>query len=304
MSTQHMELRDLIASTHELAALPGSVVRLLELLDDMTAGADRVLAIIERDPSLTANLLKLCNSAYYGVQRKIGSVREALILLGNKTVVTLAFASGMGDVLRGPLAGYGMAKDDLWRHALATAVGAGYLATRTHAEELRDRAFTAGLVHDIGKLLLNRLLASHLEQMPHGALGPSPAPGLASRDLTVVYTQEELTRAERRLLGYDHCEAGGALAAAWHFPEMLEQAIRHHHNLRVEGDHTDLVRVVGAANFIAKGLGLDSGPMVPLEAGTLDPLTDQGIPEDAIFHLPQKLTGSVNEMLGVFASAR
>ena len=304
MSLQHMELRDLIASTHELAALPGSVVRLLELLDDMTAGADRVLAIIERDPSLTANLLKLCNSAYYGVQRKIGSVREALILLGNKTVVTLAFASGMGDVLRGPLAGYGMAKDDLWRHALATAVGAGYLATRTHAEELRDRAFTAGLVHDIGKLLLNKLLVNHLEQIPQGALGASSAPVLASRDLTVVYTQEELTRAERRLLGYDHGEAGGALAAAWHFPEMLEQAIRHHHHLRVEGEHTELVRIVGAANFIAKGLGLDSGPMVALEAGTLDPLTDQGIPEDAIFHLLEKLTGTVNEMLGVLASPR
>jgi HD-like signal output (HDOD) protein len=300
---QHMDLRDLIASTHELAALPGSVVRLLELLDDMTAGADRVLSIIERDPSLTANLLKLCNSAYYGVQRKIGSVREALILLGNKTVVTLAFASGMGDVLRGPLAGYGMAKDALWRHALATAVGAGYLATRTHAAELRDRAFTAGLVHDIGKLLLNKLLARQLEQMPQGTLGAPPFSRSGSCDLAIVYTQEELTQAERRLLGYDHCEAGAALAAAWHFPEMLEQAIRYHHHLRVEGEHTELVRVVGAANFIAKGLGLDGGAMVPLEAGTLDPLTDQGIPEDAIFYLLEKLTGTVDEMLGVFSPA-
>lgn len=298
-----MELRDLISTTGELAALPVSVVRLLELLDDMTAGADRVLAIIERDPSLTANLLKLCNSAYYGVQRKIGSVREALILLGNKTVVTLAFASGMGDVLRGPLAGYGLAKDDLWRHALATAVGAGYLATRTRADDLRDRAFTAGLVHDIGKLLLDRLLIREMEQLPRGGAIATPLAAGDATDPAAAYTQAALTSAEQRLLGYDHAEAGAALAAAWHFPPMLVQAIRHHHHLRVDEEDCELVRVVGAANLIVKGLGLDGGPVVPLESSTLDPLTDQGIPEDAIFHLLEHLTGDVEEMLGVFAPA-
>ena len=117
-------LRELIDGTTELASLPVTTIRLMELLEDPAAAVDRVLRIIEKDPALTANLLKLCNSAYYGMRRRIGSPREALILLGNKTVIMLALATSMGDVLRGQLTAYRLGKEKMWHHSLATAVAA------------------------------------------------------------------------------------------------------------------------------------------------------------------------------------
>jgi HD-like signal output (HDOD) protein len=275
-------LPELISATEELAALPISVVRMLELLDDPTASADRILAVVQNDPSLTSNLLKLCNSAYYGLRRKIGSVREALVMLGNKTVVTLAVASGMGDVLRGPLAAYGIARDEMWRHALATGIGASYLTSQTYARELRDRAFTAGLVHDIGKLLLNKLLSEQVEMLPPATGGQSVA--------------EDLSAAEERLLGYDHSVAGAALAEAWNFPPMLVMAIRYHHSPQEATQNTELVLSVAAADLIAKSLGLTSGHTTGSCAADLETLTDHGIPEETIRQLIDHLLEDVDEL--------
>lgn len=314
-------LSDLIAATDELAVLPVSVVRLLELLDDLTVDAQRVLAIVEKDPALSANLLKLCNSGYYGLQRKIGTPREALVLLGNRTVMTLAFASGMGDLLRGPMTGYGMGREDMWRHSLATALGAAYLADETGASELRERAFTAGLVHDLGKLLLNRQLIEETQQLPQsvasGAIGescssagqqpvltgavPPVTEGEKSTSTGTLASPEEmfddtLPAAERNLLGYDHCEAGAALAEAWNFPPMLVEAIRFHHRPRAAEADRELVRVVAAADIVAKSLGLGSQTTALVGADELRPLTDYGIPMASIIYLLEHLADDVENL--------
>jgi HD-like signal output (HDOD) protein len=272
-------LAELIADTSELPALPASVVQLLELLDDLTVGADQVLSIVERDPSLTSNLLKLCNSAYYGLQRRIGSVKESLILLGNRTVVSLAFAVGMGEILRGPFTAYGLAREDMWRHALATALGAGQLAVATDGPALRDRAFTAGLIHDLGKVLLD---------------------GPLSRQEILIPEDEPLI-AERRTLGYDHCQAGAALAEAWNFPPVLVCVIRHHHQPALARDNRQLLRLICAAHVIAGGLGLGSHRATALTGEDLRPLTDQGIPEGAIFHLIEHLPADLEEAMSLCA---
>lgn len=272
-------LEELISTTSELAALPATTVRLLELLDDAVVEADQVLTIIGKDPALTANLLKLCNSAYYGMRRQIGSVKEALVLLGNQTVVTLAFATSMGDVLRGQLTAYGLAKDAMWHHALGTALASAYLMNWSTQPEMRDRAFTAGLVHDLGKLLLNKPLVKQMEQLPAGAVGC------------------ELMEAERRILGFDHCEAGAALGTSWHFPPMLVEAIFHHHRPEAAKEEPELVRSVYAGNLIATCLGLGGGIKVPVSMEDLDTLARQGMPEDAVFHLMDNLSDELDEML-------
>jgi HD-like signal output (HDOD) protein len=277
-------LPELIASTHELATLPNTVIRLLGLLDDLTVDATRVMDIVDKDPSLTSNLLKLCNSAYYSLPRRIGSVKEAVVLLGNKTIVTLAFACGMGEVLRGPLSGYGLAKDEMWCHALATGLGASYIAGKNGTTDLRDRAFTAGLVHDIGKLLLDRLLATSLQQLPPRAEGRT------------------LIAAERQIIGIDHCEAGAALAKAWNFPPMLVCAIEHHHEPELADSAAELVRAVAAADLIARSLGLGSTVTDAATAPeSLEALTDQGIREETILHLVQQLPAEMEELLGRMA---
>ncbi len=148
-------LHELIATTSELRSLPSTTLQLTALLDDDTVDAGSVLAIIGKDPSLTSNLLKLANSAFYGLRRQVGTTREALVMLGNQTVVNLAFAASMGDVLRGPLASYRLGRNEMWHHALGCALASSALiALDKGGVESRERAFTCGLVHDIGKLLI------------------------------------------------------------------------------------------------------------------------------------------------------
>jgi len=272
-------LQDMIASTNELAALPTTTVKLLELLEDLTVSAEKVLTVIGKDPSLTANLLKLCNSAYYGRRRQVGSVKEALVMLGNKTVVTLAFATSMGDVLRGQLTAYRLAKDELWHHALATAHASAYLAEVSGSVSIKDRAFTAGLVHDVGKLLLNTMLLKQMNQLPP------------------YTTSKQLIDTERDILGFDHSEAGAALAEAWNFPDMLVSAIFYHHRPEAAQGETQLLHWVTAANLIASAVGLGGGCAPLPEDDLVAQLQTLGVSTEAMLYLTGNLNQEVEELL-------
>ncbi|MBK8166732.1 MAG: HDOD domain-containing protein [bacterium] len=261
-------LREIIEATGQLPALPATTARLLALMDDQSAGAAQVLEVIGTDPALTANLLKLCNSAYYGLRREVGSVHEALVMLGNRTVVQLAFATSLGDVLRGPLAGYRLERDALWRHSLAVAVGAAHLAGVAGDRSLRERAFTAGLVHDIGKLVLNGPLKAKLQQLPQTG------------------SYDALRQGERDLLGFDHAEAGQALAESWNFPAALADVIGRHHDVAApragRGRADDaLVTAVVVANLGASRAGFGAGSVCD-DQSWQDALATLGIaPADA-----------------------
>ncbi len=277
-------LQELVAQTYELASLPETTVRLLRLLDDPTVEAQRLVDVIGSDPAMTANLLKLCNSAYYGRRRQIGSVKEAVVMLGNKTVVTLAFATSMGKVLQGELAGYGLGKDDLWRHSLAVAYGAAAVVTELEDFELRDRAFTAGLVHDIGKLLLNPLLVERLEWSAG-----------ETRSL------EPFIEVEREALGFDHAEAGAALADSWHLPEALAAAIRWHHDPEAATSHRALAAAVAAANSISAALGVGGeaggGGGVPLAT-----LARVGVPEEVVQSVATLVSERLDNLTGLLVA--
>lgn len=242
------DLASLVASTPELAAMPATSSRLLQLLEDPDAPVDQLVGIIEKDPGLTANLLKLSNSAYYGLRRSVGSVREALVLMGNRTVVTLAFAASMGRLLAVPVTAYRLSRGQLWRHALATGLLAARLAPAESDTALRNRIFTAGVVHDIGKLLLDKPLRETLEQLP---------PDL---------DYDRLVIAERKLLGFDHAEAGAALAEAWNFPEELVQVILRHHETAPEGS---VPAMIHAADLMVSLHGHHGGASV-VPAGHLE----------------------------------
>ena len=285
-------LKDIVAATGELPALPSTTARLLRLLDDDLVDANEVLDVIGHDPALTANLLKLCNSAYYGLRRRVGTVHEALVLLGNRAVVSLAFATSLGDVMRGPLAGYRLERDALWRHSLAVGVAAAHLLGTAGDRERRERAFTGGLVHDIGKLVLNGPLKAKLQQLPPAG------------DFDV------LLDGERAILGFDHAEAGAALAEAWNFPPSLAVVIRAHHPSSSAGGTTldrrpelppdtdrDLLRAVQAANLIGCRAGLGAGTCHD-DAGWLDGLAALGLAEAEAGAVLARLPGDVAALSG------
>jgi HD-like signal output (HDOD) protein len=240
-----LKLEHLVAATPELAAMPATSSRLLSMLEDPDAPVGDLVSVIEKDTGLTANLLKLCNSAYYGLSREVGSIREALIRLGNRNVVTLAFAASMGRLLQAPVSAYRLSRGQLWRHALAVGLLSARLMPASTDSTARVRAFTAGVVHDLGKLLLDRPLREHLEQLPAD---------LDSRGLC---------RAEIDLLGFDHAQAGAALAESWNFPEYLVTVIADHH----QSKPVDLLTAIAiAADRLVSNHGHDAGaPRVSAE---------------------------------------
>lgn len=269
-------LQKIIAGVGELAVLPATMVRLLSILDDLTVDADRVLAVVGTDPSLTGNLLKLSNSAYYGTRRRIGSVKEALVHLGNRSVVTMAMTAGMGEVLRGQLSAYRMVKDQLWRHSLAMALCTSRAAVVRGRSDLRERAFTAGLVHDVGKLLLNKPILKAQGELPGALEGPG------------------LLAAERAALGCDHAEAGALLAETWSFPPVLVEAIAGHHGAAAAGD---LVGLVIGAERICKPLGLGSHPQPAVERKELDAVAGDFLPARELDWLHAELAVDVGKLM-------
>jgi len=230
------DLEDLVASTGKLAALPSTVVELLFLLDDPTGCAEEVKKIIERDPAMTANVLKLANSAFYGVRRDITSVRDALILLGNRCVTALSFATGIAPVLRRELTGYNLTREEFWNHCLISGAGASEAVRQAGEPQLCSEAFTAGLVHDIGMLVIDPWL--HQNDIVLESEGP----------------RFGVCRLEQAELGFDHCQAGARLAENWGFPQSLIEPIARHHMQHFDMLDCDLTKGVAAGNVLAEAL--------------------------------------------------
>jgi len=270
-------LRDLVSSTSDLAALPTTVVQLLDLLKDSTCAANEVCQVVERDPAMTANVLKLSNSAFYGARRKIASVRDALVMLGNRSIATLAFIAGMAPIMRQDLLGYGITREQYWGHSLQTAAAGAIIVEHLGRSELRYEAFTAGLVHDIGMLVVNVHLVNHHKSIASGK------------------SDFNIGADERRLLGFDHAEAGAMLARQWGFPEMLVAPIQFHHEPGYNGPHDEIVQAVTVGNILAQDG--NRGTTAGGDEIVTSTLVGLALDEEFLLQLRLDLAGNLEETL-------
>lgn len=227
-------LQELIASAPGLSARPDSIASLMEIIEDPEVGAEEVVPVVEHDPGLSAGLLKLCNSPIYNFRRRIGSPREALVLVGNLTFARLCFTLSLEPVIQRDLPGYDLDLDTLWQHSLATAYGAAYLVKGIGLSQHRDRAFTAGLLHDIGKLVLDQGMSQGSVIMGDNTHSKTPSLSL-----------------ERCKTGFDHAEAGAALLDSWELPEEIISAIRWHHEPFKAGENKRLALAISVADQVA-----------------------------------------------------
>ena len=137
--------------------MPGAALKLLALIDDPEVTVQQIEGVLRQDPGLTGNLLKLANSAYFGFPAKVGSVRQAVVLLGLKRLVQMVIATCTSAVMDRAVPGYDLPGGELWRHALAVSVAAEGLV-REMKLEAADEIFTAALLHDVGKLILGQFV--------------------------------------------------------------------------------------------------------------------------------------------------
>ena len=213
-----------------LPMLPAAAHELMAAFRDDDIGFDDLARKIDIDPAITARILRVANSSFYGMSGSIATVGDAIRLIGLRTVETIVMQESLAQRFHGP----GCPTFDFpryWEHSLATAVAAQELARESgHA---MHEAFTAGLIHDLGSLAL----ASHFPQ-EYGAV----VRDARDRDLPRL-------EAERAALGIDHCQVGAWIAAHWHFTEAVIDAIAWHHNPgHLSGEDEDSDAVAGTSS--------------------------------------------------------
>ena len=241
------DLEQIIAGANDLAALPQVVMRVLDMTADSKATPADLERIIGLDQALAAKILALANSAYYGLPRRISTLREAIVFLGVKTLRNLAATITTFNLFLGRSDTPALARRALWRHSVDTAQCARVITSLLHpaAQETVgcDQAYTCGLLHDIGKMALDRsrhALFVSIYEMSH-------------------VQHVRFHEIEGEVLPYTHAQIGGALATRWNLPPILCEAIAFHHTPRAASLNPKLTAAICLANEVAHFL--DAAPI-------------------------------------------
>lgn len=234
-------LRDeIIAKIRAVPAMPSSAAKVIMLIQDPDVEISKLVETLEYDPGLTANVLRWGNSAYFGGRHEITSVRDAIVRMGMKQMSQLVMTSIAAPIVGQKVRGYDLAPGSLLEHSIAVAIGTEELA-KTLGVKAPDHAFTSGLLHDIGKIVLGTFV------------------DVASEPIAELAFESQVTfdEAERRTLGIDHAEVGAILLEFWNIPQVIVDVVRWHHEPnRFTGDTLALDLVHVAEIFsIESGLG-------------------------------------------------
>ena len=237
-----------LAAIQKIPLLSPSANQLLMITSDPDYDLDEVLEVIRCDAALTVRLLKVVNSSGFGLLQPIASLDRAVSYLGCRMVVSLAISQSSGELFERPLAGYQSQRGDLWRHDLFCAMASRAVARHSRVDFGADLAFTCGLLHDIGKVVLSEFLKD------------------TSSQVVTAISQGECANyleAEDQQLGLDHAQVGFELARYWRLPEVLQEAIRFHHQPALaSANHRPMVYAVHLGDMLAmmggQGTGSDS----------------------------------------------
>ena len=231
----------IIKEVDTFPTIPGSASELLSILRNPEVGVDRVEKVLRTDPGLTANILKLTNSPYFGFSNRIGSIKQAVLLLGHTRLKQIVMVSCVNSMMDGPVVGYDLPIGALWDHSIAVSVAAEGLVRELkikNAEEI----FTAALLHDLGKMILGKFVDRHVEAFDE-------------------ISDEEMPHemAEKDILGIDHAEVGAMLLTRWGLPAGIVEAARWHHDPE-GGENTSIMTdVVHMADVLSLMAGIGVG---------------------------------------------
>lgn len=232
----------IIEKIAEVPAMPTSAAKVIQLIQDPDVDMSQMSEAIEFDPGLTTNVLRWANSAYFGGGQEIHSLRDALVRLGMRRIYQLVMTSVAAPVVGQSVQGYDLAAGSLLEESIAVAIGTQELAAALGITP-PEHAFTAGLLHDIGKVILGTFI------------------DVAVEPIMELAQQEKVTfdEAERRVLGIDHAEVGAILLKEWKIPDVIVDVVRWHHQPSgFRGDPTTL-DLVHVAEFLSRQNGLGAG---------------------------------------------
>lgn len=256
--------REIVAGTLHLVSLPEVFLRVNEMIDNPHYSAADIGRVISQDAGLTARLLKIVNSSFYGFPGKIDTVSRAITIIGMHELRDLILATSVVKLFSG-LPNDIVTMDSFWRHSIGCALVARGLAAR-RGESHTERFFVEGLLHDVGNLLIYR----KIPELAREAL------------LRASHGSETLCQAERAVMGFDHAAVGGELLRAWKLPTHLEEAVAFHHTPLLARQFPLDAAITHLANIIASAVQFGSSGnryVAPFESVAWDIV---GLSEDVI----------------------
>jgi len=239
----HYELlvKDIVSAAEKLPPFPDIAWRIVSLVRAM-APVRQIEQLIGYDQAMTAKILRVANSAYYGRRYYVRSLKDAILLLGDKRLIQSVMAACATTYY---LRSDSQDERDLWEHSVTAALISEIAARRLKYHGIFT-LYTAALLHDIGKTILDFYSKIYLQS-----------------SLCEIRGESDTVRAERRALGIDHQELGGIIAGKWKFPPDITAAIAHHHNPQMAGQHEEITSLVYLADLLALSFGKEDEPQLP-----------------------------------------
>jgi HD-like signal output (HDOD) protein len=236
------DINKILKQVKELQPIPTMVHKVLAFTAEPDGSIAELVHLVEHDPAITANLLRICNSAHMGLAVKIDSIQQAVAMLGLQQVVELVLAQNLSSSLTKAQQGYQMEKGDLWKQSVAAAMVARTLAERRDIMAL-PAIYTAALLKDIGKVVLHEYVADKLEQIQ-----------------AMVKTEGfSFIEAEQACIGMDHATLGGIVAKDWNFSPHMAYMIENHHLNNAEARNDPATATLYLADMVAMMVGTCTG---------------------------------------------
>lgn len=235
-------LETIVEAVNDMPALPHVVIKVMELTEDPNSTAQDINAVLNHDQGMTAKVLRMANSAFYGFARRIATVTDATLFLGFKTVRSIVIAASVSDILSKEMQSFALAPGELWKHSQCVAMAARFIAKQNKSPYV-DLAYTAGLLHDIGKVILNDSVKdSYCEVV----------------DLAVTQNVPFIV-AENDILSFNHAVVGSKIAEKWNLPPELVEAIAYHHEPEKAQVNKNITAIVHVADALCMAMGIGIG---------------------------------------------
>ncbi len=263
-----MTAQELVPKVQRLAPASQTVIKLIGLLNKPAHNNEEIVQVLKYDNVLTAKLLRACNSPFYGFSEAVSSLEQAVLIIGYEEIQRLVFAFAFSDTMTRSLPGYEAEANELWRHSVLTALICEFLAKDDDAplDSPPGICFTAGLLHDIGKLALAEVLAKNHQAAIRSLI--------MDRNLSSV-------EAEQQVLETNHAEVGAVLLQKWNLPKPIVEAVGNHHHPESR-PKPQLSALVNAGNALARLVGS------PFDWEAFTARAAEGVPA-ALKFTPEKL---------------
>ena len=269
----------IVKTSKAMPPMPQILAKATEIIDDETKGFQEIAEVLESDQAMATRVLRIANSAFYGLTVPASSVRQASALLGSQTLLELITIVSTSKIMGQSLAGYGFSSINVWKHSLCVAVFSRKMAELKFPELVSD-AFNAGLIHDSGMIILDEYMAAR-----------------KTSQYAPTSDENRLIETEKALFGFDHAELASEFLSKWNLPAAQTHAIRHHHQPSAS-DGDNLAYILHAAECLCQEGADPEQATASSESGTFEHL---GLDRQEIENLHEQATEAVEEIISNYS---